>query len=218
MTATTAEPTTTPDLLGITLGHRAMGRAARRLAELAARIRSGEDRVDRRRATALASWIRRLSTEIHHHHEAEDDVLWPVLERCAGDRVDLAALTDDHAALDPLLARVVEAADAADWPALATGLETLADLLEEHITEEEKDLFPIILAHVPREDWRSVETAVRERGGDLGFVLPRIAAVATPEQFAALRREAGPVLMALLVVTRFRLRRTERLVFGEATL
>lgn len=228
MTAMT--PTRQGDLLGITLGHRAMCADARRLADLAARVVGGAERVDRARGAALARWIDRLADEIHHHHEAEDDVLWPVLERWARDRVDLAALTDDHAALDPLLAEVRAAADAVaelaadDVPGhpaarrLADRLETLADLLGEHIAEEERDVFPVILAHVPQAEWHTVEAAVRERGGDMGFVLPRVAAAATPEQMADLRRAAGPVLSVLLPITRWRLRRAEKLVFGRATL
>ncbi|MEJ2890143.1 hemerythrin domain-containing protein [Actinomycetospora aeridis] len=227
---TTATPTLRNDLLGITLGHRAMCADSRRLAALAARIVTGAERVDRARGAALARWIGRLAAEIHHHHEAEDDVLWPVLERRAGDRVDLAALTDDHAALDPLLVEVRRAADdVAQVPAdalpghpaaraLAQHLGALADLLAEHIAEEEREVFPIILAHVPQDDWHAVEAAVRDRGGDMPFVLPRVAAAADPEQLAHLRRAAGPVLMVLLPVTRWRLRRAEKLVFGEATL
>ncbi|GAA4813637.1 hypothetical protein GCM10023200_59280 [Actinomycetospora chlora] len=223
---TTAVPTRQNDLLGITLGHRAMCADTRRLADLAAGIVTGDERVDRARGVALARWIGRVADEIHHHHEAEDDVLWPVLERWAGDRVDLAALTDDHAALDPLLAEVRAAAEAVallpadDVPGhpaavtLARRLGTLADLLAEHIAEEERDLFPIILAHVPQSEWHAVEAAVRDRGGDMPFVLPRVAAAATPEQLADLRRAAGPVLMVLLPVTRWRLRRAEKLVFG----
>lgn len=219
---TTATPTRQGDLLGITLGHRAMCADTRRLADLAARIVRGEERVDSPRAVALARWIGRVADEIHHHHEAEDDVLWPVLERWAGDRVDLAALTDDHAALDPLLARIREAAerlaqaptDGAGARELAAHLGSLADLLAEHIAEEERDLFPIILAHVPQSEWHGVEAAVRDRGGDMGFGLPRVAAAATPEELAELRRVAGPVLMVLLPITRWRLRRAEKLVFG----
>ncbi|MFC5137707.1 hemerythrin domain-containing protein [Actinomycetospora rhizophila] len=222
---TTATPTRQDDLLGITLGHRAMCADSRRLADLAARVVDGTERVDRTRAVAIARWVGRLADEILHHHEAEDDVLWPVLEARAGDRVDLAALTDDHAALDPLLVQVRAAADdlaqapadAAAARALARHLGALADLLAEHIAEEEREVFPIILAHVPQHEWHGVEAAVRDRGGDMGFVLPRVAAVASPEQRAALRRVAGPVLTVLLPLTRRRLRRAERLVFGGAS-
>ncbi|MEJ2861165.1 hemerythrin domain-containing protein [Actinomycetospora flava] len=222
---TTATPTRQDDLLGITLGHRAMCADSRRLADLASRIVTGAERVDRARAAAIARWVGRLADEIGHHHEAEDDVLWPVLEARAGDRVDLAALTDDHAALDPLLAEVRAAAgdlaraptDAAAARALAQHLAALADVLAEHIAEEEREVFPIILAHVPQHEWRAVEAAVRDRGGDMGFVLPRVAAVASPEQMADLRRAAGPVLMVLLPITRRRLRRAEKLVFGGAS-
>ncbi|GAA4931169.1 hypothetical protein GCM10023204_43830 [Actinomycetospora succinea] len=201
-----------------------MCRDSRRLADLATRIVAGAERVDRTRAAAIARWVGRLADEIHHHHEAEDDVLWPVLEARAGDRVDLAALTDDHAALDPLLAQVRAAADElAQAPAdpsvgraLARHLGALADLLTEHIDEEEREVFPIILAHVPQHEWHAVEAAVRDRGGDMGFALPRVADAASPDEMADLRRMAGPVLMVLLPITRWRLRRAEKLVFGGA--
>lgn len=211
---TPAATTTDDDLLGMRVAHRMMRRDARRLAELAGRWAAGTETVGRRRAAAFARWTADLCTEIHHHHAVEDDVLWPVLERHAGAEVDLAALTDDHAALDPLLDGIREAVDAGDAARAAAALTTLADLLDEHVVDEERELFGIITRYVPADDWTRVEDAARRGGAGLRFVLPRVAGVVTDDEFARMRAEAGPVLVVLLRVLRPGHRRRERLVFG----
>ena len=221
MTATpgTDVPTAFDDLLGLRLGHRVMCRDARRLADLTAAWAGGDETMSAARGRALVSWTDRLATEIHQHHTAEDDILWPVLVRRAGAAVDLAALSDDHAALDPVLAELRTATRDAvegrgDPAAAAAAHRVLADQLVEHIESEERDLFPVIHAHVPLADWKAVEKGVRERGGDMFFVLPRLASVCTEEEFARLRAEAGPVLVVLLWFARRRLRRDAWLLFG----
>ena len=212
-------PTAFGDLLGLRLGHRLMCRDARRLADLTAGWAAGTATMTAARGRALVSWTDRLATEIHAHHTAEDDVLWPVLVQRAGAAVDLAALSDDHAALDPVLTELRTAtrdavAGRRDPAAAAAAHRVLAEELVEHIESEERDLFPVIYAHVPLADWKGVEKGVRERGGDLFFALPRLASVCSEEEFARLRAEAGPVLMVLLWIARRRLRRDARLLFG----
>ena len=207
------------DLLGLRLGHRVMCRDARRLADLTAAWAAGTTTMTAARGRALVSWTDRLATEIHQHHTAEDDILWPVLVRRAGAAVDLTALSDDHAALDPVLTELRgatrDAVAGRGEPAVASAAHrALAEQLVEHIDEEERDLFPVIYAHVPLAEWKAVEKGVRERGGDMFFVLPRLASVCTDEEFARLRAEAGPVLMVLLWFARRRLHRDAQLLFG----
>ena len=91
---------------GLLLAHRAMLRDLDRLAELTATLAGGAARLHRKRAAAIAAYLSDFCDSIHHHHSAEDEVLWPVLERSAGAHVDLTELTDDHAVLDPKLARI----------------------------------------------------------------------------------------------------------------
>jgi hypothetical protein len=104
-----------PDLLGITLVHRAMRGDARALAEAMARFADGTEVCTPDRAAAVRGHLHEICDVIHHHHRAEDDVLWPVLERSASSAVELAGLTDDHAALDPVLDRIRVAAAANGW-------------------------------------------------------------------------------------------------------
>ncbi|GIH76105.1 hemerythrin domain-containing protein [Planobispora longispora] len=209
----------TPDLLGLTIAHRAMRGDARRMAVLATELAASGRRVGPARATAISEDVAKLCKSIHHHHTTEDQVLWPVIERSAGAEVDLRDLSDDHSALDPLLAeisghaaRFAATRDAAD---LAAALTRLADLLDEHIAEEERLIFPVITRYVSAADWKTVEDAAR-RGSDIRFDLPRVERYARPEELARLHKAAGPVLTLLLALVRPGYRRRQRLIFGSA--
>lgn len=218
---------TTPDTTGFQVNHRTMRADTRRLAELLARVAAGQVAYDRRRAVALRTYLRLLCDGIHHHHRMEDEVLWPVLERSAGAEVDLRELTEDHAALDPVLDEIRAAAhdlvgafSADGAPSarqaaarLADVLARLRDLLDEHIEEEERLLFPVIRRYVSVADWNTVEAAVR-KGGALRFELPRMERYARPEELAELKAVAGPVLRIMLAVLRPGFRRREATVFA----
>ncbi|WP_188188713.1 hemerythrin domain-containing protein [Nonomuraea sp. SYSU D8015] len=132
-----------PNLLGFRMTHRAMRGDTRRLARLMNEIAAGEERVDAARLEAIATFATKLCDGIHHHHRAEGTVLWPVVVRSADAEVDLSDLSDDHARLDPLLEEITWYATrlgkvpvAAKRMAVALG--ALADLLDEHIEEEER--------------------------------------------------------------------------------
>ncbi|MER6575714.1 hemerythrin domain-containing protein [Nonomuraea sp. NPDC001023] len=207
-----------PNMLGFRITHRAMRGDTRRLAEVMSAIAAGEQRAGQERLRAIATFTAKLCAGIHHHHQAEDNVLWPVIVRSAGAEVDLSDLTDDHAALDPLLEEITTAAvqlgsDGQAARRMAKSLAALADLLDEHIEEEERLIFPVVAKYVSEADWQKVETEVR-KGGDARFDLPRIAQYARPEELAELRRLAGPVLVVLLALMGRGHRRRQSLIFG----
>jgi hemerythrin-like domain-containing protein len=212
---------TEPNLLGITINHRSMRGDARRFADVTRAIADGSLPGTPGRARAIQQYLTNLCDGIHHHHQAEDDVLWPVLRETAGAEVDLAELTDDHKQLDPLLDRVrAEATALTDAPAdrdaagrLSDTLATLRDLLDEHIDDEERTVVPVIRRYVNHDQWQQVENAVR-KGSKIGFELPRIERYATPEELADLRRMAGPVLLLMLAAVRPGFARRERVIFG----
>ncbi|MFI6921874.1 hemerythrin domain-containing protein [Nonomuraea spiralis] len=207
-----------PNMLGFRITHRAMRADTRRLAEVMSAIAAGEEQAGQERLRAITTFTAKLCAGIHHHHQAEDNVLWPVIVRSAGAEVDLSDLTDDHAALDPLLEEITTAAgqlggDGQAARRMAKSLTSLADLLDEHIEEEERLIFPVVATYVSEEDWAKVEAEVR-KGGDARFDLPRIAQYARPEEMAELRRLAGPVLVVLLALMKRGHRRRQELIFG----
>ena len=207
-----------PDTLGMRLAHRTMLRDAARLPALLEHLSRGP--VTSARAAAVARYVGDFCDSVHHHHSAEDDVLWPVLAASAGPHVDLAELSDDHAALDPLLHRIRAGAetfrtardeDAAT--ALAVDLAELRDVLAEHIADEEAAVLPAIEEHVSVADWGQVEAQIRTRA-KLSFEAPRVLAAVTPEERAVLVEEGGVALRLLLAVLVPPFRRRERRVFG----
>jgi hemerythrin-like domain-containing protein len=202
---------------GLLLAHRAMLRDLDRLAELSARLTGTA--VNRKRAAAIAAYIDDFCTSIHHHHGAEDEVLWPVLERSAGAHVDLTELSDDHAVLDPKLARIrAGARQLRDrqrvTPELAADLADLRDTLHEHIADEERTIVPLIKQYVSDEDWNQVEATIRKRGAKMTFEVPRILAVCTEAELAEARKEGGLPLAVMIKVLPVPFRRRERLVFS----
>jgi hemerythrin-like domain-containing protein len=203
------------DVLGMRLAHRAMLRDAVRLTARAEQAAAGAT-VDPR---AVADYVRDFADSVHHHHSVEDEILWPVLVESAGPHVDLTELSDDHAALDPMLSRLRSCADAfAARPgedsatALATALAELRDTLTEHIGEEEAAVFPVIERHVSVADWAEVEKRIRSRA-KLSFEAPRAIAAATPAELAAIKAAGGPAVRVLIALLAPPFRRRERTVF-----
>ena len=202
---------------GLLLAHRAMLKDLDRLADLTVTL--ADRPLDRKRATAIAAYLDDLCESIHHHHSAEDDVLWPVLERSAGAHVDLAELTDDHAVLDPKLQRIRAGAQelrstASVSPALAAGMADLRDTLHEHIADEEKTIVPLIKRYVSDADWQRVEATIRKRGAKMAFEVPRMLAVSTESQLREMKAEGGIPVALMIKLLPVPYKRREKLVFG----
>ncbi|MEU4690361.1 hemerythrin domain-containing protein [Actinoplanes sp. NPDC023714] len=204
---------------GLLLAHRAMLRDLDRCAALTAGLAASGTRLDRKRAGAIAGYLSDFCDSIHHHHSAEDEVLWPVLERAAGAHVDLTELTDDHAVLDPKLARIRAGAAALKsghtvTPALAADLADLRDTLREHIADEERTIVPLIKKYVSDEEWNRVEAVIRRHGAKMSFEVPRILAVSTESELAEARREGGLPVALMIKLMPLPFRRREAKVFG----
>ncbi|WP_029109000.1 hemerythrin domain-containing protein [Mycobacterium sp. URHD0025] len=210
-----------PDLLGITLAHRAMLADLLRLADLATAVRDRDVICTPGRARAISRYLEWLCDSIHHHHTTEDTVLWPVIQASVGSHVDLSELTDDHAVLDPRLDQLraraaafrLSMGDRQIAGLMAIELAELSALLTEHINDEELEVFPLITEHVSVADWESVERAARD-GGRLSFDGPRSLAVMTEEERSTLAQNAGIGFRVLLGALRLVHRRRERAVFG----
>ncbi|MGY1743710.1 MULTISPECIES: hemerythrin domain-containing protein [unclassified Blastococcus] len=233
MTATAAlpfpvTPRRTPDepeadLFGFALVHRALRNGCRLLADALTDIAAGGP-CDRERQQAVVAFAGHMLHEVHVHHSREDDVLWPVIAASAGAHVDLAPLSDDHAALQDVLDRAepLLAAFAAQGPAAAAPLAAVvtqvADSLDEHIAEEERDVFPVVRRYVSAGDFARVETRFR-KGTSLRhmvFVLPWVVdACRTPEERAQLLGSAPAPLRLVLRGVHSRWVRRRDLVRGS---
>ncbi|MGY1772509.1 hemerythrin domain-containing protein [Blastococcus sp. SYSU D00813] len=211
------------DLFGFALVHRALRTGCRLLADAVTSVAAGSP-CGPERQRAIVAFAGHMLHEVHVHHSREDDVLWPVIAASAGAHVDLSPLTDDHAALQGVLdrAEALLATFAAQGPAaagpLAAVLTQVADSLDEHITEEERDVFPVVRRYVSAGDFARVETRFR-KGTSLRhmvFVLPWIVdSCATPADRAQLLGSAPPPFRLLLRVVGPRWERRRDLVRGS---
>jgi hypothetical protein len=147
-----------PDLIRLVVMHRAIRQDLGRLASCL-----GDDGVpSTRRTAALWRYTAAVLTQVRAHNEGELDILWPMAAAAAGQAVDIAPLTDDRHAVSTVLSRAVRALDAvragSGAPAdLQTSLREVCDLLDEHISDEELQMFPAIRRYLRAGTYRWCE-------------------------------------------------------------
>lgn len=149
---------------------------------------------DLRRAGTVAAHLRLLLDLLHEHHEGEDRLLWPLLRERLPDPTALDRAEAQHAAIGAAVETV--SAELPVWTrapatrdALVDGLERLHDLLIEHLDAEERELLPLVAAHVTPQEWNAVGEAARA-----ATPRPKLLLV-----FGMLGYEADPAVMAVML-------------------
>ena len=113
------------------------------------------------RADAVAEYVGFHLDGLKAHHSSEDELIWPALYERAGMSAALIRRMEEqhvglHDALDTTrreLAAWETAPTAERSGTLATSLGTVVDRLSEHLNEEERDVVPLIAAHVTQAEW-----------------------------------------------------------------
>ncbi|MGB9111628.1 MAG: hemerythrin domain-containing protein [Acidimicrobiales bacterium] len=134
-------PTTTPTNPGwrVQLAiHRAVRRDANRLA-----IALADGGVPNE---AVRAYWASTAAQLHHHHEFEDTVVWPLMGERLGDRV--AALLTRNAHEHEVMASAMDEFDAAldtsDATRARVALGGMQEVIETHLAHEEADVLPLI--------------------------------------------------------------------------
>ncbi|MGY1731044.1 hemerythrin domain-containing protein [Geodermatophilus sp. SYSU D01045] len=211
------------DVTRLALAHRALRGGCRLLAGVAAEAAGGAVwPAERRRA--VVAFGRCVLREVCAHTGREDAVLWPVVAASAGTHAaDLEPLTEDHAVLRSVLDRADAALTAfAAGPdaaaPLAAVLAELADALDEHVEEEEREVFPVIRRCVSARDLARYEGVCARGSGprSAAFALPWVAdACRTPGERAGLLGATPLPLRVLLRAAEPGWRRRRDLVAGR---
>jgi hypothetical protein len=169
------------DLTIMLAAHDAFRRDLARLARAAA----SADLSDPARRQSVAAGWELLKRELHIHHTAEDELIWPALRpRLVHSEHALSvldAMEEEHELIDPLLTAVDAAftqraaapapdADGTDddWPGadrLADVIEVLASTLTSHLGHEERDGLPLIGMALTAAEWRGVGRKIARKGG-----------------------------------------------------
>jgi hypothetical protein len=162
------------DLAIMLAAHRAFRRDLTRLARAASAAASAGADPARRRSLA-AGW-ELFKHELHLHHTAEDEIIWPALRpRLALSEHALSvldAMEEEHSRIDPLLVAVdaafAGAPEAGDWPGedrLADVIDVLTSTLTGHLAHEERDGLPLIGVALTAAEWRGVGFKIARRNG-----------------------------------------------------
>ena len=163
------------DLAIMLAAHRAFRRDLTRLARAAARP-SASLRSEPARHRAVAAGWELFKHELHLHHTAEDEIIWPALRpRLARSEHALSvldAMEEEHTRIDPLLAAVdaafAGAPEADDWPGadrLADVVDVLVGTLTGHLAHEERDGLPLIGVALTAAEWRGAGFRIARRNG-----------------------------------------------------
>jgi hypothetical protein len=120
-----------------------------------------------RRQSVEAGW-ELFKHQLHLHHTAEDEIIWPVLRpRLAHSEHALSvldAMEDEHELIDPLLT-AVDAGFAQRDDSLADVIGALVSSLTGHLAHEERDGLPLIGVALTAAEWRRVGFRIARRNG-----------------------------------------------------
>jgi hemerythrin-like domain-containing protein len=181
--------------------------------DLVSLVRSaqGPDRDSPDRQRSIAAGWELFKRQLHVHHTAEDDLIWPVLRERLGQSANALSVLDameaEHGRIDPLLAAVDDGfASAAGSVGGDSGADRLADAVESlvaaltgHLAHEEKDGLPLIGVALSAAEWRGVGFKIARRNGLSagGEMFSWMLSSATPDETRALTRQLPPPVRVL---------------------
>jgi hemerythrin-like domain-containing protein len=134
------------------------------------RIAEALDREGHISAGTLRRWAL-FAKQLHIHHTAEDEALWPALRAAIASPDELAvfdSMETEHAQLDPQLGRIdaqVGAGLAAD---AAHSVRELVSGLGRHMRHEENAALPLLDAYLGRAGWGKFVQQIRSTQGISG--------------------------------------------------
>jgi iron-sulfur cluster repair protein YtfE (RIC family) len=196
----TSQATGHLDLTMMLAFHDAFRRDLAHLARTASRHRAHLDEPARHTAV-LAGW-ELFKTQLHIHHTAEDNDLWPRMRAHLADRPDelalLQAMQDEHARIDPLLEAVEGALADRDGghQRLGDTIDALASELHGHLRHEERDALPLLDRSLTPTQWQAFSNDQRRRLGFDGAaqLFPWLLQEASPQQVKAVLAGLPPPL------------------------
>ncbi|WP_018637844.1 hemerythrin domain-containing protein [Parafrankia elaeagni] len=200
--------------------HDAIRLELRRLADVTSELADGRRVAGPAQLVALRDHVNDVLDVLHHHHVGEDDYLWPLLRDLGLPADGLATLSADHEQLDLLIQRLrtglagLAGGDRGAVGALATVTGTLHSLMDEHLAVEESLVVPAIESMITDAELARLEKRMsRDSTARMSFALPWVAE-AGPDRMAEVVGGIGPLLPALLAVSRAGYRRRLGIAYG----
>jgi len=131
---------------------------------------------DGNRRVAIADHARWMMDFLHHHHQAEDTGLWPLIRQRAPQAQGLLdRMEADHAHVTSAAERLRQTAaryrsDAGDQPRadFRDAVSGLSQALLPHLRGEEDEAMPLVAAVLTEAEWRHWDQANNVKGKSLG--------------------------------------------------
>jgi hypothetical protein len=143
------------------------GAVRRDVARTEQALRSFPDGDSGRACQLQAAW-RNLVRELTHHHEAEDEHVWPFLQSCGVDTSLLEQMESEHVAMKAALGSVSAALDALAATPTTAMARAAADevgraqtVINGHLAHEEADIEPLLAAREEDVAWKAVSKRLR---------------------------------------------------------
>jgi hemerythrin-like domain-containing protein len=147
------------------------------------------------RSAVVGAHAAEVLSTLHHHHSTEDELLWPRLNRAAAlPRDELDRMEHQHAEIarildevGAILPRWTTDAGPADRQQLGELFRQASVAIDEHLSEEETKVLPVVERYITAEEWQEVSA----RGmssmppARLSVFLGHILEEATPAERAA---------------------------------
>ncbi|MFJ8154071.1 hemerythrin domain-containing protein [Streptomyces sp. NPDC094468] len=137
--------------------HRVFRRESALLPRLVRAVPDG----DTARAALIAETLGDYTNGLHHHHHAEDELVWPLLRtRAPRDEALVDRMNEQHQTIDDTLTAVAEwapvwarSADGISREELALALEAHRTALLAHLDDEERAVLPLVAEHLTVAEW-----------------------------------------------------------------
>jgi hemerythrin-like domain-containing protein len=218
---TSAPSTARPDTTEMVFVHNCFRQLFRALPGLVLAVPDG----DVARAAVVVDFLAELTTALHHHHEGEDELMWPLLlEQAPLDSALILTMEEQHERIAELYRRAtddaagfVATAGIGDGAQLADTLTELNAALDEHLHDEEVHVLPLVEQVMTVGQWQAL--GERGRAGIpkdrqlvfLGFLL----AANTPERGREfLKSMPAPARLAWKLLGRRTFAREYRRIYG----
>lgn len=192
-----AEPLTMNQVI-----HNAVRRDLGRLDAALGAARDG----DAARARDLGKAYANLRSELTHHHQQEDRLVFPALGRLGIDSTLLREMDHEHEAMVEALTHTAGAMDA--YAAAATAetrtaaresVQTTTGVITRHLAHEEGELDPQVSRVAETEEWKAVEKAFRKQSpARSGRFFAWLLDGADPDSAAYLRSTVPPPVIFVL--------------------
>ncbi|MDQ4091044.1 MAG: hemerythrin domain-containing protein [Actinomycetota bacterium] len=144
---------TEPSSPGVRIQHAIHGAVRRDADRLSSAL--GSDRAPS--PNAVRAFWADMRFQLHHHHEFEDTVVWPLVRRRLGARVDalLDRNADEHEAMGEAMAHfdAVVSAEPLDRAVALAALERMRAAIDLHLAHEEADVLPLLEEGLTPEDF-----------------------------------------------------------------